>query len=64
MCDVFSVFFFFCNFFILVMMNQTLLGGQLKKNNNQKCEKALRLRSLAFTNFLVVRKPDKTPPRL
>lgn len=57
--------FFLLLFFILLMMKLTLLRNQFKrKTTKKKSTKALRLRSLAFTSFLVFRNPDKTLPRL
>ena len=61
---LFVCFFFFCNFFYFSDDESNPFERPIEKNNNQKCEKALRLRSLAFTNFLVFRKPDKTLPCL
>ena len=56
--------FFLLLFFILLIMKLTLLRNQFKRKTTKKSTKALRLRSLAFTNFLVLRNPDKTLPWL
>ena len=58
---------FFLLFFLFVYFTDDELHPfekRIKRQQQQKSTKALRLRSLAFTSFLVFRNPDKTLPRL